>query len=159
MWHQSVRVLPPNEAYSFSLGCVASLGPSDPISSKTSERKVHGSLIESYIKHQASSSRTLAFLYSPDSKSYWGSYLKYRKGCWCAPALSSLSTGAAAGVYGCMRFGAWMLLPLQGAAAECRCRVLLPDVYGTGAAVGCCCRPQIFFAIWGLCWYNFCPFE
>ena len=78
-------------------------------------------------------------------------------------ALWSLGAGAAAGrccqMCGRVRFGAWVLVPLQGAAARCvaacavelgcwcRCRALLPDVWpcalcslGAGAAAGRCCR-------------------
>lgn len=52
-----------------------------------------------------------------------------------------------------VRFGAWSL------GGGCRCRVLLPDVYGSGAwveggcwcrcRVGCCCWPQRNFSYLG----------
>ena len=50
-------------------------------------------------------------------ESYWGSYFKCRKRYLCA--LWSLGVGAAAG-RGCEMFmTAWVLVPLQGAAAGC----------------------------------------
>ena len=64
-------------------------------------------------------------VFSADSESYWDPYFKYRKRCLRAP-LWSLSARAAAGcrsrvllldVHGRVRFGAWVLGPLQGAAA------------------------------------------
>ena len=100
-----------------------------------------------------------------------------------ACALWSLGAGAAAGcrcqTCGRARFGAWVLLLLPGAwpralfawalfgmlallagAAECRCRVLLLDAYGSvrlRAARSCCCygaarKYLLLFA--GLCWCN-----
>ena len=106
-----------------------------------------------------------------------------------ACALWSLSAGAALGgcrrqMCGCVRFGAWALLLLQGAAARCVaacalelgrsccCKVPLPDVWlralwSLGALAGrvrvgawvlvsllWCCL-LVSFALWGLCWRHF----
>ena len=65
---------------------------------------------------------------SPNSESYWGSDFKNGKRCLCT--FWGLGVGAAAGAAakcsGHVCFGAWVLVPLQGAAA-------------VGAAAGCRC--------------------
>ena len=111
---------------------------------------------------------------SPDSKSYWGSYFKFRKRCLCA--LWSLCADAGCR---CQMSTTRGLVPLQGAAARClglcawrlgaraaagcRRKVPLPDAYGRvrfGAwmlawlpgAAGCC---EVFVAVCPLesvCW-------
>ena len=52
---------------------------------------------------------------------------------------------------GRVHFGAWVLVPLQGAAARCLgvgCQILMAVCFGW-------CCPQMCFAIWGLCWRTF----
>ena len=79
------------------------------------------------------------FLLSPDSVSYWGSYFKYKKSWMCAWVLVPLQCAAAVCAW------AWVLVPLQGAAAvRLRAYVLVPLQCAAALRaweVGCwCCR-------------------
>ena len=86
--------------------------------------------------------------------------------CWCRCGvwLQGASRVQLRDVYGRVRFGAWILMPLEGVAAKFLCNCASVNF---AASLHCCCQmpvavyafvppplqrcPQHLFAIWGLC--------